>query len=233
MSRKLGMLADLDEVDREALRSLPLSIERVEAGYHLVREGTEPGNCCLLVTGYACRNKVTLAGQRQIVSFHMAGDLVDLQHLHLSVADHHVQTITRAEVAWIPKANLLAVARKRPGIAEALWRDTLVDASIFREWVLNVGRRDARSAIAHMLCEFAVRAEAVGLGTADTFRWPLTQEQIADATGLTPVHVNRMLKSLAADGLIERSAYGYRVSAWSELKRVAAFDKIYLHAAAA
>jgi CRP-like cAMP-binding protein len=187
LTRKLESLARLDDADRQAIQSLPFTIQSVKARRYLVREGSTPTECCLLLSGYACRSKVTVGGGRQIVSFHIAGDIVDLQHLHLAVADHYVQTITDAEVAWIPMAKLRDLTRERPALDEALWRDTLIDASIFREWVLNVGRRDAKARVAHMLCEFAVRSEAAGLGRADRFEWPLTQEQIADATGLTTV----------------------------------------------
>jgi CRP-like cAMP-binding protein len=118
-------------------------------------------------------------------------------------------------------------------VAEALWRDTLIDASIFREWVLNVGRRDAKSRIAHMLCEFLMRCESAGLGSAERFDLPMTQEQIADATGLTSVHVNRMLRALEEDGVIHHRGREIRVGDWALMKRVAGFDSTYLHAAAA
>lgn len=233
LARKLAALGKLDKRDREALQSLPCTLQKVGAGHQLVREGTQPSDCCLLVSGYACRYKVTPRGGRQIVSFHIAGDVIDLQHLHLAVADHSVQTITGAEVAWIPKAKLRALTAQRPALAEALWRDTLIDASIFREWVLNLGRRDARSRVAHMLCEFAVRCEAAGLGRAASFEWPITQEQIADATGLTPVHVNRTMRALSAEGCIEGRGGRYRVQDWPALISVGEFEKSYLHAAAA
>ncbi len=233
LSKKLGLLAELDDLDRQAINALPATIQTVRNGHYLVRQGAQPTNCCLLLSGYACRNKVTADGGRQIVSFHIAGDILDLQHLHLSLADHNVQAISEAEVAWIPKSRLRAMARQRPALAEALWRDTLVDASIFREWVLNVGRRDAKARVAHLLCEFAVRCEAVGLGQAESFEWPLTQEQIADATGLTTVHVNRTLKALTVEGCIESQRGRYRTGDWAALRAAGGFDKIYLHAVAA
>jgi CRP-like cAMP-binding protein len=230
---KLAQLSDLDQEDRLVLGRLPCSLASVRAGQHLVREGATPTDCCLLVDGYACRYKVTADGGRQIVSFHMRGDILDLQHLLLSKADHHVQTITAATVAWVPKAAMHAVARERPAIGDALWKDTLIDASIFREWVLNVGRRDAKARIAHMLCEFLLRCEAAGLGSAERFDLPMTQEHIADATGLTSVHVNRMLRALEEDGVIKRHGREIRVGDWDLMKRVADFDPVYLHSAAA
>jgi CRP-like cAMP-binding protein len=233
MIRKLAMLAPLDEADRAAIASLPFTLEKVPPNQYLVREGGETRSCCLLAEGYVCRHKTTRDGGRQIVSFHMRGDILDLQHLLLARADHNVQTITEAAVAWIPHGALRAAARQRPAIGEALWRDTLIDASIFREWVLNVGRRDARARIAHMLCEFAARGEAAGLGSAERFHLPMTQEQIADATGLTAVHVNRMLQALGAEGVIARDKRELIVRDWPRLRAIAGFDAAYLHAAAA
>jgi CRP-like cAMP-binding protein len=231
--RKLELLSDLSEEDRGAIAALPCRVETVRSGYHLVREGGKPSECCLLIDGYACRYKVEANGGRQIVSFHLRGDILDLQHLLLATADHHVQSITEATVAWVPKDALHAAARERPAVADALWKDTLIDASVFREWVLNVGRRDAKSRIAHMLCEFLIRCEAAGLGAAERFTLPMTQEQIADATGLTSVHVNRMLRVLEEEGVIERHGRAITVGDWDRMKRVADFDPLYLHAAAA
>lgn len=170
--------------------------------------------CALLLHGYACRHKTTSEGARQIVSFHLPGDLLDIQHLLLTRADHSVQAITEVVVAGVPVPALKALALGRPAIAAALWRDSLMDASVFREWVLNVGRRSAKARIAHMLCEFAVRREAAGLGPPDRLELPMSQEQIGDATGLTAVHVNRMLHELEVDGLIERDRRQVRIVDW-------------------
>lgn len=229
---KLELLSPLSQADRAALAALPSTLRKVPAGTHLVREGAQAPDCCLLVEGYACRHKLAANGGRQIVSFHLRGDLLDVQHLLLPVADHNVLTITEAEIAWIPRAELIALTRSRPAVAEALWKDSLIDASIFREWVLNVGRRDAKARIAHMLCEFIARCEKAGLGNAQGFELPMTQEQIADATGLTPVHVNRMLRALAEEGVIVRDRRHIQVADWRRLRMVAQFDPVYLHAAA-
>jgi CRP-like cAMP-binding protein len=230
--RKLGSLTPLDQADREAIRSLPFTVQAAPAHQYLVREGGAATDCCVLLDGYACRHKMADDGGRQIVSFHMPGDILDLQHLLLSHADHNVQTITTATVAWIPAAALRRVAQERPAISEALWRDTLIDASVFREWVLNVGRRDAKSRIAHMLCEFAARRERAGLGSPERLELPISQEQIADATGLTSVHVNRMLHALAGDGVIVRNQREVRITDWARLCQIATFDAAYLHEAA-
>ena len=230
--RKLDRLGALTPADQDLLQALPVTIREAAAGQYLVREGAPTTECCVLVTGYACRHKVAADGGRQIVSFHLAGDILDLQHLLLPVADHNVQTITDAIIAWIPKVALRRAAAESVRIADAMWRDTLIDASIFREWVLNVGRRDARSRTAHMLCEFAARRSAAGLGSPEEFDLPMTQEQIADATGLTAVHVNRMLRALEEDGAISRERRRSRIVDWPLMRRIAQFDPDYLHAAA-
>jgi CRP-like cAMP-binding protein len=230
---KLNALVPLPDDAREALARLPYTIEDVREGKHLVKEGSRPTQCCILVEGFACRYKVNAQGGRQIVSFHVRGDILDLQHLLLETADHHVQTITPATVAWLRRDDLRELARSRPELGEALWKDSLIDASIFREWVLNVGRRDAKSRIAHMLCEFLTQCEAAGLGSPEACYLPMTQEEIGDATGLTSVHVNRMLAELTKEGIIERVGRELRVRDWERMKFVADFDPVYLHEVAA
>jgi len=230
--RKLGRLGTLDEVDRQAITDLPFRTTRVPAGTQLVREGDWVTECCLLISGYAFRSKVAAFSRRQIVSFHLPGDMLDVQHVLLASADHGLQTLTGAAVAWIPVESVRALLDDRPMVREALWRDTLIDASIFREWVLNVGRRDAKSRIAHMLCEFAVRRDAAGLGTPERFDLPMSQEHIADATGLTAVHVNRMLMALSNDGVIARNRREVRITDWEQMCRIGGFDVQYLHMAA-
>lgn len=232
LTRKLKRIGPLDDEDAERLAQLPLRIERVPRFRSLVREGHVPDQCCLLASGYACRYKDSSTGARQIVSFHLRGDLLDIQHMLLARADHSLETMTAATVAWIPKVELLRLAWERPNVGRALWRESLVDASIFREWVLNIGRRDAKSRIAHMLCEFVARSQAAGLGNAENFEFPMTQQQIGDATALTAVHVNRTLKALDSDGAIVRERNRFQVVDWQQLCAIADFDPAYLHAAA-
>ena len=230
--RKLGRLATLDAEERRILADLPYRLEAVPPGALLVSEGNVVTQCCVLVEGYACRHKTSAEGKRQIVSFHLAGDILDIQHLMLDRADHNVETITSAQIAWVPTDKLRTLVLERPNIGQALWRDVLIDASVFREWVLNVGRRDAKTRIAHMLCEFGARALAAGIAKGDPFLLPLTQEQIADATGLTPVHVNRMLRYLREAGALSVGQKGVCIEDFGLLQAISSFDPTYLHAAA-
>jgi CRP-like cAMP-binding protein len=229
MLRKLRLWTQLGPDEEQALLALPHTLSHAEAGKYIVREGDEVRHSCLLVSGFAYRQKVTRNGARSISAIHMQGDLVDLQNSLLGYADHSVQALTRAEIASIPREAIVALAFQFPRIGMAMWYDTLVDASIFREWILNIARRESIERIAHLLCEFGVRLEALGLGERLSYELPMTQEQLADATGLTPVHVNRTLKELEARGLITRTVRYVAVADWSNLERAGDFSDAYLH----
>jgi len=183
----------------------------------------------LLLSGYAYRHKVAGNGGRQILSIHMKGDIVDLQNSLLGIADHNVQMLTAGEMALIPIGAIREIAVVSPTVGMAMWYETLVEGSIFREWVLNIGRRDARTRCAHLLCEFALRLEVAELGHPESYELPITQEQLADALALTPVHVNRMLMKLEADGLIKRTKRMVSIVDWKKLVEVADFEPRYLH----
>jgi CRP-like cAMP-binding protein len=221
--------AFLNNEEREALLALPYTLKTIEAHHYIVREGDKPTQSCVMISGLSYRHKVTANGARQILSIHMSGDIVDLQNSLLGIADHNVQILTASQVAFIPREAIVELAFERPAIGKALWYDTLVDGSIFREWIANVGRRDARTRLAHLLCEYALRLEAAGLGSHREWELPMTQEQLADCTGLTPVHVNRMLKSLANEGLIRRTRRSVTINDWKSLAAAADFDSSYLH----
>jgi CRP-like cAMP-binding protein len=231
MVRKLETHAMLSAADRDALLALPVRIQTYEPSSYLVREGDPPDHCAVLVSGFAYRHKLNGDGGRQIVSIHIPGEMLDLQHLLLDVADHNVQTLTRAEVASIPRAALRDLARTNAAIGHAIFVSILVEASIFREWVLNVGRRNAGERVAHLLCEFAIRLDTQGLSDGYGYELPMTQEQLADAVGLTQVHVNRTLKALEKNGLITRHKRNVSFPEWQNMRQFAHFSSRYLHLA--
>jgi CRP-like cAMP-binding protein len=202
----------------------------MERAQFIVRERELATHSCLMLSGYSIRSKLTASGHRQIVAIHMKGEMVDLQNSMLRVADHSVQMLTAGKVALIPREEIIRLTLKRPTIGHAMWIDTLVDASIFREWVANVGRRDARTRVAHLLCEFSLRLKVAGLGQETRYELPMTQEQLADATGLTSVHINRTLRALEKEGLIERSnPRAINIGDWRKLAEAGDFDSNYLH----
>lgn len=227
--RQLEAHAKLSKDDRRRILDLPHRLRRVDPGGYLVREGDVPTHCAVLVTGYAYRQKVTGEGSRQILSVCIPGDAIDLQNMFLEVSDHAVQMLTQGKIADVPREALQDLVLHCPAIGTAIIQLTLVEASILREWVVNVGRRDARARVAHLLCEFAVRLEARGLNDDHGFELPMTQEQLADATGLTSVHVNRVLKSLESDGLISRKRRHIHFANWRALQDAGDFSRRYLH----
>ena len=221
---------ELTPDDKRAVAALPWVRRPFGRDSYIVREGEPTSVCSLLVSGFAFRQKLVSDGARQIISIHIAGEFMDLQNILLEVADHNVQCLTRCILAIVPKNAVADLMEARPMIKRAVWLDTLQDASIFREWVVNVGRRDARERIAHLLCELAARLKAANpQGDGSNYDFPLTQEQIADCTGLTAVHTNRTLQTLRRDGLISLSSSRLTILDWDRLAEVGDFDERYLH----
>jgi CRP-like cAMP-binding protein len=220
----------LSEADHSALLALRHNVKKMEANHYIVREGDRAEFSCLMLSGFSIRHKIVAGGYRQIVAIHMKGEMVDLQNSMLGTADHSVQMLTAGKVAMIPREEIDRIAFDRPNIGRAMWIDTLVDASIFREWIANVGRRNARTRVAHVLCEFALRLKVAGLGEHNDYDLPMSQEQLADTTGLTSVHVNRTLKGLEKDGLISRrTPRSVTVGDWKKLADTGDFHSGYLH----
>lgn len=229
MMRRLKRRFDLSPHAIDALLDLPFTIRHFTANQYVLREGEAARQSSYVAAGFVFRHKVMGDGARQIVAVHMLGDFVDLQHIMLDRADHNIQALTPATLVQFPAEQLLALCYRYPEIGKALWLESLVEAAIFREWVANVGRRDARARTAHLLCELATRREAAGLGPRGNYELPMSQEQIGDALGLTSVHVNRTLKLLEAEGLIARTKRAVVVADWNGLRRAGDFNATYLH----
>ncbi|MEO5611280.1 MAG: Crp/Fnr family transcriptional regulator [Sphingomicrobium sp.] len=227
----LELRSPLPEEDRQTILALPYTLKSLAPGSYAVREGEPPTGCGVLVSGFAYRQKLTGDGGRQILSIHIPGEALDFQNIFLNVADHSLQMLTRANLALIARADIQRIARSSAAIGHAILVNVLVDASIFREWLLNVGRRDAKSRLAHVLCELAVRLDAFGLADAMGYHLPMTQAELADALGLTPVHLNRVMRSLEVDGLIVRSKRDVSFPDWERMRDIADFNDRYLHLA--
>ncbi len=227
--RKLESIGELTEDERRALLALPGRVVDVRADQDIVREGDHPTQCCLLLQGFAARYKLTNLGKRQIFAFHTAGDIPDALSLHLRTMDHSLGTLTPCRLGFIGHDAMRELFRQHPRLMEVFWRDTLVDAAIFREWMIGIGRRSAKTRIAHLFCELYLRLRAVGLADGSRVPLPLTQTEVGDALGLSTVHVNRNLQDLRAESLIEWERGALTVLDWEGLKRAGEFDPIYLH----
>ncbi|MEN3376660.1 MAG: hypothetical protein V7604_2015 [Hyphomicrobiales bacterium] len=228
--RKLLTSSKLANADVVAIQDLPIYLRDLERDHPIVREGDRTDHSCLLVEGFACRSKTTDEGKRQILSIHIPTEIPDLQTVHLRVMDHDLTALSRCTVGFIPHDAIRALAHARPAVAAALWRETLIDASIFREWIVN-GRRSAPKRMAHLVTELAKRLEAVGLLVGDNFELPMTQLDLADALGLTPVHVNRVMQELRKDGLLEFRRFVVTLGDAERLRQLGDFDDLYLHQA--
>jgi CRP-like cAMP-binding protein len=227
--RKLESIAPLAPEERAALLRLPLRLKTVPARQDIVSEGNRPSESCLIVAGFAYRYILTAEGKRQILSFHIAGDIPDLQSLHIDVMDHNLATLAPSSLAFIQHDDLRALMRSHPRLGDLLWRDTLIDAAIFRQWMVGLGRRDAYGRIAHLLCELLVRLRAVDLVEDHAFTLPVTQAELGDAFGLSTVHVNRVLQDLRSDGLMTLHGGALKVLDWEGLQKAGEFDPAYLH----
>lgn len=227
--RKLKSIAPLPPEEEAALHRLPLRLRAVPADQDVLREGDAATECCLVIEGFVCRYNLTRKGRRQIHSFHIAGDIPDLQSLHLKVMDHSLGTLVPSQLAFIHHDDLKRLMVTHPRIADLFWRDTLIDAAIFRQWMVGMGRRSAHARIAHLLCELLVKMRAVGLVEDGAFNLPITQAEMGDALGVTQVHVNRVLQDIRDANLITWKGAAATVLDWQGLKKLGEFDPAYLH----
>jgi CRP-like cAMP-binding protein len=226
--RTLRVWENLSDDDTQAILGLPCTVRSLQAHQFIVWDGDRPQVSCALLSGFAFRHKIATGGARQILSIDMPGDFVDVQNSLMGRADHSVQMISDGVIALIPTADLLAMIARRPAVARAIWRSTLAESAVFREWITNVGRRDAYARVSHLLCEFAWRAQMADLGEAGTYELPLSQLQLADAVSLTEVHINRTIKRLRVEGLVEQRRGSLAILNWQGLVSAAEFDPVYL-----
>ena len=227
---KLETLGRLAAEDRDALSGLGRYDRELGARRNVIREGDRPDHVHLMLDGWAARYKLLPSGARQITAFLIPGDFCDLHVTILGEMDHSIATITRARVAYVPRAEMEALTA-RPHLVRAFWWATLVDEAVLRAWVVNIGRRDAYEAIGHLMCELYLRMHNVGLTTDHSYELPLTQEELGDALGLTPVHVNRILQRMRADGLISLDRGALTIHDYRRLEKASGFNPNYLHIA--
>jgi CRP-like cAMP-binding protein len=227
--RRLETITSLSDGEKNGILNLPAKLTHLRADVDIVREGDRPSQCCLLVEGFLSRYKMLSDGTRQIMAFYVPGEIPDLLSLHIDVMDHNLATMVPSKVAYIPHGAIGRLIEQNPGIGNAFWRDTLIDAGIFREWIVNLGSRNAYSRIGHLICEVFLKLKAVELTKGNSFDFPITQAEMGDATGLSTVHVNRSIMELRKDGLIILEKGRCTIPDLERLQRAALFDSNYLH----
>lgn len=227
--RKLLSHSPLSADDQQSIRDLPFNIRRLEANEHILREGEKATVCPVLLQGYAYRQKTSADGGRQIVALKIPGDALDFQSLYVETADHSLQALTPVELAVFAIKDFEKLVAPRPNLARAVLVDILIEASIGREWLLNIGRRNALARLAHLLCEIFYRVQQIAQQDVSGFDLPLTQEQLADLLGLTPVHINRTIKLLENAGAVRRISRRLTIGDLGILQQMADFSDLYLH----
>lgn len=227
--QKLQGLVDLSAGDIAALEEALRSARNYVPRQDLIREGDETGPMFVMLEGWACRYKILPSGARQIMAFLMPGDACDLHIKLLAEMDHGIQALTKTNVATVSRETMQALMGEHPNVANAMYTAQLVDEGIMRAWIVSMGRRSSIERVAHLTCELYLRARNIGLTHDTVFALPLSQLVLADALGMTPVHINRVLKELRLAGAMALKRGSVTILDPAKLVRIAGFDDNYLH----
>lgn len=226
---RLQRSIDLTAAERDAILAVPVHQEAVPADQMIVREGDRPQRSFLIEDGLTCASKVTRSGNRQILAFHLPDDMPDLQSLLLPRLDFDIWAVANSTLIFLDHAPLRALGLEHPRIMEQFWRATLVDASIHREWEVNLGQRQGLARMAHLFCEIMTRMEVAGRARDSRCALPLTHEDLADALGITPVHVSRVLGELRNLRLVEFWRGQLEIHDRAGLAALGEFEPDFLH----
>lgn len=225
---KLARRDALSVVEREVLGGLLGPERAVKAGGVLIAPGDRPSYSTFLVSGFCARFNLTMAGGRQLTEINVAGDFVDLHSMLMRQMDHGVVALADCVVAYAQHADLRRLTEQHPHLGRLLWLETVIDGAIHRQWLVTMGQQDAASRLAHLVCELYMRLEAAGLASDGQLRIPMTQTDLGDVLGLTPIHVNRVLMELRREGLIAWKGDQVSIPDWDRLAAFALFDPTYL-----
>jgi CRP-like cAMP-binding protein len=230
---RLVSRSKLGAAEQQAILDLPAHPAQIQTNRDFVRLGEQVDHASFVVAGLVGRFGQNREGSRQITAVHIPADMVDLHSVVAPEACSALQALSVSTILRVPHRALRAAARRFPAIAEAFWRECVVDAAVLAEWVVNVGRRDARSRMAHLLCEIACRVRGGDGKGRDAIPFAATQAHLADMTGLTSVHVNRTLRALRDEHAVDIRGREIRILDWRRLAEIGEFDGAYLRLAGA
>jgi CRP-like cAMP-binding protein len=225
--QKLNNLVELSSADVAALSELTSNPCDYPAKQDMIREGDRPGPVFVVLKGWACRYKILPSGTRQIMAFLLPGDACDLHIGMLAEMDHNLQALTPCEVALIPGDRMETLLEDHPAIARAMYKSQLIDEGILRAWIVSMGRRSSAERVAHLMCELYLRS--ISINSLNDVAFPISQIVVADALGMTPVHVNRILKELRLAGAMTLKRGHLAITDPLKLVHIAGFDENYLH----
>ena len=226
---KLSGFAPLTPDEKAALTAATAAPTAYSAKHDLIREGDRPGPVFVVLEGWVCRYKILPNGSRQVLAYLMPGDSCDLHIGLLAEMDHSIQTITPASVAMVERVQMDELFDRHPGIAKAMYLGQLIDEGTMRAWITSMGRRTSIERVAHLMCELYLRARNIGLTLEPRFSLPLSQAMLADSLGMTPVHLNRVMKELRATGAMTLQRGSLVIEDPDRLINIAGFDENYLH----
>lgn len=226
---KLDAIGELTQEQVDALGQLPMQRVTLSRGDDAVIDGEVMHHSCVVLEGMLQRHKTMKDGNRQVLSFHPPGDIPDLQSLHLQKVDYTLSATTTTVIGLITHDSIRALLEAQPRLTDILWRDTLIDSARFLTWIMLVGQATAEARMAHLFCEMYARLKAVGDISGNTFRFPVTQSDLADALGMSVVHANRTIQSLRGEQLLAFNNGLAEILDWDRLARLAQFDSAYLH----
>lgn len=229
LARHLTCFGELPAADRASLAELDAEVRDLRRLTDVFRAGERPGSVVVLLSGLLYRYGVGPGSGRQIHSFYLPTEAPSLETLYIDYADNNLGAVVHSQVGLISHDQLYRLVDERPEIRKLLWRQTLVQAAIFRQWLARNSNLPAHASLAHLFCELFTRAQAAGLTTDHSCQLPLTQELAADALGLTPVHTNRTLQALRETGAVDWRRGRLTVMDWPKLSEIAGFDPNYLH----
>jgi CRP-like cAMP-binding protein len=227
--RRLRAIGRLNTQDEMTIATLRWEIVDIPPRTDFINEGDIQNRCCLLMDGVVIRSNFTRSGERQIQSVHIPGDIPDLQSLHLRRMDHYVGSVSHCRVAYVTHESMLRVLDNSPKLTATFWRETLIDASLYRAIIVRNARLGSTERLAHFICEMWCRFDAVGLTDRSGFAFPMTQEMVGQVLGLSIVSVNRSMQMLRSEGLMVWDRGRIDVLNWTQLADLAQFDPSFLH----
>lgn len=227
--RKIMLRDALGNEEQQALIEAADQVLPFAPSQDLVTEGSRPIHSMLVAQGFTCRYRLSKDGNRLITAIHLPGDFVDLHSFLLKEMDHSVGALTECSIITFPHERLVKVTEQFPHLTRLLWLNTLLDGAIHREWLLGMGRLSAPQRTAHLLCELYARLRALGLASDCRFGLPITQASLADAIGISTVHINRVIQELRQRGLIAWDGGTVEILNWDKMADMAEFDELYLH----
>jgi CRP-like cAMP-binding protein len=228
LTRKLSAFVALSAPDLETLARFHKRRRRFLAGHELIHEGQKNQSAFILAEGWACSFKMLPDGERQIVDFQIPGDFLGLRSMLFRTTDHSVEAVTQIEASEVLMSDILDGFASAPRLATAVLWAASRDEAMVVEHLVNLGRRSAEVRTAHFLLELGTRLHLVGIGDRTGYDCPLTQYHLADALGLSAVHVNRVLRMLREDGLVTFQKGRVNFDDERRLKEMAGFDPDYL-----